>query len=226
MTRRRAIRLARFASIIVGVQLLSAAVALAPANAYDRNKAVAYANTWWDGRNPNYPHAFSDDCTNFISQALNHGGIAMRWPSFGWTGHLDSDVYWVGIYTGAGNEYTTSWSVAKTSHTFLKWNLGNTSEVTIDTRPNNPPNTVPNPVTDGDIVYYNWGDLHSGSGDGIDHASIVVGNGTDPQSGASGTLINEHTSDRRHAIWDLWPYNAAYRTTTSCHLIHVQGDAS
>ena len=48
---------------------------------YDRNWAVAYARKWYNGRNPvwgNYSQSNSGgggDCTNFVSQVLNAGGI-------------------------------------------------------------------------------------------------------------------------------------------------------
>ncbi|WP_124726831.1 amidase domain-containing protein [Staphylospora marina] len=44
--------------------------------AYDPEKAVRYADRWWNKRNPAYP-AFTDDCTNFISQCLHEGGLPM-----------------------------------------------------------------------------------------------------------------------------------------------------
>lgn len=43
---------------------------------YDRQKAVQYANLWWNTYNPAYRH-FTDDCTNFISQCLRAGGAPM-----------------------------------------------------------------------------------------------------------------------------------------------------
>ena len=43
---------------------------------YDRQKAVEYANKWWDDYNPEYAK-FDEDCTNFISQCLLAGGAPM-----------------------------------------------------------------------------------------------------------------------------------------------------
>src|SRR5690349_17075991 len=37
---------------------------------YNRVAAVAYADQWAHGRNPNYPDFTANDCTNFNSQSL------------------------------------------------------------------------------------------------------------------------------------------------------------
>jgi hypothetical protein len=44
---------------------------------YNPQAAVNYADTWWNGRNPNY-HDYSSeggDCANFVSQCLIAGGL-------------------------------------------------------------------------------------------------------------------------------------------------------
>ena len=64
-----------------------------------------------------------------------------------------------------------------------------------------------------EIVFYDW------LGDGeIDHASIVVSKGTSwTQDGTGGghygQLINQHTKDRKFAIWHLDPHNGDKYTT-------------
>ena len=53
---------------------------------YNRQKAVEYAHKWWNGRNPAF-YNFDDlggDCTNFVSQCLFFGGIAMNYNTLGW----------------------------------------------------------------------------------------------------------------------------------------------
>lgn len=45
--------------------------------AYNSTTAVAYAEQWWNGRNPDY-HDYSEsggDCANFVSQCLIAGGL-------------------------------------------------------------------------------------------------------------------------------------------------------
>lgn len=45
--------------------------------AWDKTKAANYAETYATNPNSAWPYFSGADCTNFISQALNHGGIAM-----------------------------------------------------------------------------------------------------------------------------------------------------
>lgn len=54
---------------------------------YERDQAVAYAQTWALSRNPKYYdfHGIGGDCTNFISQCLYAGSHVMNFtPTFGW----------------------------------------------------------------------------------------------------------------------------------------------
>jgi len=62
--------------------------------AYDSAAAVAYAEKWWDGRNPAY-YDYSDeggDCANFVSQCLIAGGLDLSaGPGyFAYAGYLPS----------------------------------------------------------------------------------------------------------------------------------------
>ena len=60
-----------------------------PKDNYDVNKAVEYATTYALENNPEYP-AFEENCTNFVSQCLVAGGIAMEG-----TGESKEDVRYV-----------------------------------------------------------------------------------------------------------------------------------
>lgn len=54
--------------------------------AYNREKAVDYAQKWALNRNPNY-YDFSligGDCTNFVSQCVHNGNIPMNSNANGW----------------------------------------------------------------------------------------------------------------------------------------------
>ena len=53
---------------------------------YNRQKAVEYAHKWWNGRNPAFYNfdSLGGDCTNFVSQCLFFGGIAMNYDALGW----------------------------------------------------------------------------------------------------------------------------------------------
>ena len=43
---------------------------------YDRSAAIEYAEEWYDGHNPDYYYYRRGDCSNFVSQCLEAGGIA------------------------------------------------------------------------------------------------------------------------------------------------------
>lgn len=53
---------------------------------YDREKAVAYAQKWALGANPDFYHfdGIGGDCTNFISQCLLAGQAEMNYNHNGW----------------------------------------------------------------------------------------------------------------------------------------------
>ena len=54
-----------------------------PDGYYDRANAIAYAQKWYNSRNPQY-YSYTSDCANFVSQCLLAGGIYMteKWYSF------------------------------------------------------------------------------------------------------------------------------------------------
>ena len=115
--------------------------------AYDRLRAVQYAERWWNTFNPNYPQ-FTDDCTNFISQCLYAGGIPM------WGKPNRSKGWWI---EGKSN-WSYSWTVANAFMLMLKaasW----TKEV-----------KDPSQLMLGDIICYDF------EGDGrFNHNTIVTG---------------------------------------------------
>lgn len=81
---------------------------------YQRENAVAYANKWAYGRNPQY-YDFQDlggDCTNFASQVLFAGSGVMNYtPVYGW------------FYINANNR-TPSWTGVNELFDFLTSNRG------------------------------------------------------------------------------------------------------
>ncbi|HIZ40511.1 MAG TPA: amidase domain-containing protein [Candidatus Anaerobutyricum stercoris] len=91
------------------------------ASSYNATNAVNYAKKWAEKRNDAYD-SYSNDCTNFISQALYAGGISMRKPSTIKHGITDTTDYWFSKkhkFTGSTGrvtyEYdvTTSWMRVK-----------------------------------------------------------------------------------------------------------------
>jgi len=77
-------------------------------NGYDRSKAVAYAEKWWNSYNPAFPQ-FAVDCTNYISQCLHAGGAPMRGAPIRERGWWCSYSNW-----------SFSWSVAHSFYWYLK----------------------------------------------------------------------------------------------------------
>ena len=81
-------------------------------NRYDRERAAAYADEWWDNRNPNFP-VFTVDCTNFVSQCLLAGGAKM----WGYPDRLNGWWY-------EEDNWSLSWSVAHSLYWYLKGGKG------------------------------------------------------------------------------------------------------
>lgn len=75
---------------------------------YNREKAVQYAETWWNDYNPAFPK-FAVDCTNYISQCLLAGGAPMRGEPVRERG------WWY-----RNNNWSFSWSVAHSLYWYLK----------------------------------------------------------------------------------------------------------
>lgn len=120
---------------------------------YNRDRAIAYANKWWNSYNPDY-ETFRVDCTNYVSQCLYAGGAPMRGEP------VRENGWW---YT-AGN-WSFSWSVAHS----LRWYLmGSESGLTASELTN------PEELTPGDVICYDF------ASDGRwDHNTIVVAKDND-----------------------------------------------
>ncbi len=113
---------------------------------YNRQKAVQYAESWWNAYNPNYPK-FNDDCTNYISQCLRAGGFPME--GFG----QRNKGWW---FRSANWSY--SWAVAHALQLFL----------TASSRTKQVPKA--DLLQYGDIICYDF------EGDGrFNHNTIVTG---------------------------------------------------
>lgn len=200
-------------AILIGVVGLSA-----PAHAVDRKPAANYADSTWNARPGQWP-SFSDDCANFVSQSEYAGNIQFRIPpNFTWEGYYTTTQYWYAQNSPGITQWTTSWTVAEDNSRFMQTLLnGMETDVPPTKEGAQPPSGYKNKA---DIVYYDW------NSDGhIDHASIIVRkSATDPDSGLTGTLIDQHTTDRKHAIWHLKPWNSREQTTLY-YLEHVDNTA-
>jgi Putative amidase domain len=200
MHRHRGRRWSLVAVLTLGVFIM----AVTPAFAYNPTAAAQYADQWSSNneqlRNPMY-RSFTDDCTNFVSQALHAGG-------FPYTGSSETH-YQSWYYNSHGNSFT--WSVAPDLLNFLYYDY-----------PGGYPVAYRSPYQSnysggqiGDVIFYDWG-----YGEGVSHTSIQVAVGTDPNSLWYGDLVDQHITDRKHAIWSLRPYNGN-AATTYMTVVHV-----
>ncbi|PIU26996.1 MAG: hypothetical protein COW32_00945 [Candidatus Aquicultor secundus] len=189
--------------IIMGT-MLSAGIAFG----YSGTGAAYYADVYATSRNSSYP-SFSSDCTNFVSQAMHtqSGSMGGGYP-FRWSGSLP----WYCYKSSSGWQYTTAWVRANTLRSFLI----NDYPGGYDWGVYSPQQSNSNIATYGDAIFYDW------QSDGWwDHASMEVAySSTDPNSGYHGDLVDQHTTDRYHAIWNLWPYNDN-RWTTKIDIMHI-----
>lgn len=200
--------------IAIAALALAASLASAgPALAYNGTSAAAYADQWWNGSNPAYP-SFSDDCTDFVSQALRAGGDAYVGQQYANTN--DDTKWYVAEQVFAGGSirwyWSNSWSVSGDLYHFLL-NTGRGRLVSIFYPPLTETSGSDGGLP-GDVVFYDWG-----QGLGISHASIQVAYGTDPIYHGTGSLVDQHTSPRYHEIWSLDPTNA-YVQTTYAYVVH------
>lgn len=170
-----------------------------PVFAYDGNGAANWADGHWNS-NLGWPWPnFSDDCTNFVSQALALGG---NYTMTAVTGSQADNHNW---YMDAGNSrWTLSWTVAADQESFQALhNPGGYYYGSYSGTYGGNDDLYP-----GDELFYEW------TSSSVDHMSIQVAYGTDPNSGWVGNLVDQHTTNRYHAYWTLQPYNAQASTTT------------
>jgi hypothetical protein len=137
---------------------------------YDRLAAVRYAERWWNSYNPAYK-TFENDCTNYISQSLNAGGIPMTPQS------IKSKGWWM-----RNNSWSYSWAVANAFRWYLS---GSKSSLRAQER------SSAHLLLPGDVVCYDF------TGDGhYQHSTIVVAK--DPKGEP---LVNAHTTNSRMRYW-------------------------
>jgi hypothetical protein len=195
-----------FAFLVVGLWLL---VTAPLASAYSGANAAAYANAWTDNdpntntRNPAWP-SFSDDCTNFVSQALFAGGYDMQ--------NLGADktkyVNWWAQKTNGNWTNTFSWSSSNNLLNFLYVDAPGGSPIAYKGPSQGMSSNKQSGGATGDVIFYDWGHWEGNS-----HNAIQVGYGIDPNSQWEGSLVDQHTTDRLKAFWSLRPYNAERATT-------------
>lgn len=183
--------------VALGISLLVSCTAFATSASasYSGSAAANYADTYAINNNLQYI-SYSEDCANFVSQAMYAGGFSFVNP-YGSPTDLanwwDFDAVNQYIYSGHVPS-SNSATVADDLWQFLHLdNPGGTFEGSFSYNggANTAPAFTPNSVVTGDALFYDWG-----QGLGISHTAMQVGWGTD-QYGYYGNWVDEHTSNRQ-----------------------------
>lgn len=200
------------ALLIVAVLTIIAAPEVAYAS-WSGGNAAAYADTF--ALNPNqagytYPPPFSDDCTDFTSQAINQGGL----PEVNFNYLPQNDNAWFAYYISRDNHWywSNSWSVAGDQWQYL-YNSGHGHHWFTQSGAFYMPGA--DGLSNGDLLYYAW------TTSAIDHVGIQVAYGAD-ELGYPSSLQDQHTNNRYHVNYTLWYWNPKANTTT-IYGIHVTG---
>lgn len=144
--------------------------------AYDRARAVQYAETWWNRANPMYLE-FEVDCTNFVSQCLFAGRAPMNY-----TGKRESG-WWYAGKQGSQEQWSYSWAVANSLQTYTASNRKGMHGFVVG---------QPWELQPGDMISYDW----DGNGR-FQHNTFVTA------MDANGMpLVNAHTFNARHRYWE------------------------
>jgi hypothetical protein len=198
----------RFRALAVGVvAVVAVLISATDALAYNGAGAAAYADRYALSPNPSFLY-FGSDCTNFVSQAMYLGGghhfVGSPYPAV----YSNRAQWWV---WGDASGRTTSWSVADDLHYFLQVN--SPGGVNMGEQFGGAANYPYSPVgvVKGDIIFYDF-DVYKSSA--YTHATIQVGVDKDYLGHGYGNVVDEHTSPRKHAIWNLIPYNSQWQTTS------------
>ena len=163
-------------------------------HAYDRDGAVQYAHDYANSRNPNY-YDFTEDCANFVSQAVYEGGNASM-------AYCEPNV---DPYCPENGGSTSGWYYTDINHRAFAWSgVSELYDFILDS--GNDWDEGPegcevsqNQAEPGDIIKYDW------ENDGEwDHAVIIV-QSEDDEQGNRMHWIASHTDD--HDNYPFTYYN-------------------
>ena len=183
----------------------------------NRKKAVAYAEKWARGRNPDYPTrptTAGADCTNFASQVLHAGGFKVEAPGPGknddsiqyWapykTVRIPSPSYGPAVETTDPSHPTRSWNNADALyHRLVDTNRGKVVG-RVHGQDNGKNNLSPSRhgLQPGDLIFYENSTTHK-----MTHVAVYMGtkNGVD--------IVNQHSSYHdQHDYHDDWQTDAPH----------------
>ncbi|MFH5187162.1 amidase domain-containing protein [Paenibacillus sp. TAB 01] len=161
---------------------------------YDRQKAVDYAELWWDKANPAYIE-FDVDCSNFISQCLFAGGAPMNY-----TGKRASGWWYKGRFNGQ-EHWSFSWAVAQALQWFLTASRTGLRAEEVQSA---------DQLELGDVISYDW------DGDGrFQHSTIVTA-----KDGNGMPLVDAHTTPSHHRYWS-YRDSVAWTEKTRYRFLHI-----
>ncbi len=163
-------------------------------NVYNRQRAVNYANRYWNSHNPYYL-LFPDDCTNYVSQCLHAGGLPMV------SGKNRNQGWWYRRVSG-GHSWSYSWAVAHSLYTLLR-NGGPTGRCRVVSSPRD--------LELGDVLCYDW------EGDGRwNHNTIITAFDAEGQP-----LVNAHTFNSQFRRWE-YRNSPAWTPRTRYSFFHIE----
>jgi len=196
-----------FVFLMIVVMVSTMLTSSVNAASYNRTTAVNYADTWAKARNSNYPNYGTDtnctDCTNYVSQVLNQGGVPQIPGS-------DDERHWYtwrnifGAWFGSKSWAATDWlnrHASQFQSTRYQYYSGG-----------------PSTLSGGDFFLM---DLPTNPFQGPDHARVIVGWGNvqeGDQIGQYRLLANQHCVDRKRTRWDynlpagtaIWAWHVIY----------------
>jgi hypothetical protein len=184
------------------------------AHAYNAYNAVNYADQWATSRNPSY-YIWGSDCTNFASQVISAGG----YPQVKGDGNTSNDNNWFFWWNFWPTNITrsNSWPQVVDQFNFQMWHYpGGWIWAGPIKSSDNAYWSAYTSTTPGDQLYYNWNnDTNTAH---INHMGVEVNAGYSNYYNCNhtcnyGSLVDYHTTDRYHAIWDLVDVNPNWSTT-------------
>ena len=171
----------------------------ASAMAYSRSAAISYSDKYAKSPNPSYEFYASRDCTNFVSQCFNAGGMSKTgtwYTYYNSDGEMCGSPAWVGA--DAFKNYVKNLGWTKLGN----WSKdGSTGTYKTYAYINNSANLTSS-NTGKTVVFYDW------FGDGeMDHAAFYVVNNAKTadvlgDGNVTGDLVNQHSNERYHVIWN------------------------
>lgn len=165
---------------------------------YQPDRAVVYAEQYWNTNNPAFQTFSSNDCTNYVSQCLRAGGFPMMQ-----TNRRDQGWWYRHAQSRPNDSWSYSWAVA---HSFYH-HLNHLSQAGKGVRRV----SSAHELQLGDVLCYDF------EGDGRwNHNTIVT-----MKDGDGAPLINAHTNNSQHRYWS-YTDSAAYTDNIKYAFFHVE----